>query len=204
VRSDGDSGDGAGGSTEAVEAAGAAATAPDQDIRKLGTTEELRACVSLLRASFGTVAREFGLTEENAPTNAAFTTLENLQRHIEDGMEIHGMLRAGVLAGCVAIKRAKSRNGVYLVERLAVLPGFRHRGFGASLLSYALGRIQENGGTAASIGLIDENRRLKEWYQSKGFIQQECRRVAHLPFKVCFMTLDLRGITAFLRAEKTP
>ena len=161
-------------------------------IKELHSEEELLRCVDLLRAAFGTVARDFGLTEESAPTNAAFTTLENLQKHLQKGMTIYGMFCDASLVGCTAIKRSKGDGAVFYIERLAVAPEKRHRGYGGQLLSFAFGRIRENGGSTASIGLMDNNDRLKKWYSAKGFVQHDCRKIAHLPFRVCFMSMDLR------------
>jgi ribosomal protein S18 acetylase RimI-like enzyme len=142
--------------------------------------------------AFGTVAKEFGLTEESAPTNAAFTTFENLNRHLQNGLTLYGMFVETSLVGCVAIKQAKADGAVYYIERLAVAPDKRHHGYGGHLLSFAIERILERGGTTASIGLMDTNERLKKGYGSKGFMQHDRRRVEHLPFKVCFMSAQLR------------
>jgi len=160
-------------------------------IRELHSEEELLRCVVLLRAAFGTVARDFGLTEESAPTNAAFTTLENLRWHVQNGLTLYGMHCGATLVGCVAIKKSKGDEAVFYIERLAVDPENRHRGYGDQLLSFAVEHIRGIGGTTASIGLMDNNERLKEWYRSKGFVQHDCRRIAHLPFKVCFMSKNL-------------
>ena len=157
-------------------------------ISELISEQELRDCVALLRKSFGTVAREFGLTEESAPTNAAFTTLENLRRHQQDGMKLYGMGHDLSLIGCVGIKRSKSSKPVFYIERLAVVPEQRNQGYGGQLLSFAFDQIRREGGTDASIGLMDDNDKLKKWYISKGFVQHDCRRIEHLPFKVCFMS----------------
>jgi diamine N-acetyltransferase len=162
-------------------------------IRELRSEEDLQKCVSLLRAASGTVAKDFGLTEESAPTNAAFTTFENLTRHIESGLTLYGMLVETGLVGCVAIKPAKADESVYYIERLAVVPDQRHRGYGGQLLSFATQCILERGGTTASIGLIDNNDILKKWYSSKGFVQRERRKVEHLPFRVCFMSMEMSG-----------
>ena len=132
-----------------------------------------------------TVAEDFGLTEESAPTNAAFAT--------QNGLILYGMFVESGLVGCVAIKQAKAEQAVYYFERLAVAPDKRHRGYGGQLLSFAIERILERGGTTASIGLMDNNGILKKWYRSKGFSQHDHRRVEHLPFKVCFMSLDVRA-----------
>jgi ribosomal protein S18 acetylase RimI-like enzyme len=157
-------------------------------IIELRDEKELLQCVSLLRASFGIVAEEFGFTEANAPTNAAFTTIENLQKHLQNGMALYGMLFDSKLVGCVAVKMSKADERVFYVERLAVAPEQRHRGYGDKLLAFAMEKIHESGGTTASIGLMDNNARLKEWYLSKGFVQHDCRRIGSLPFKVCFMS----------------
>jgi ribosomal protein S18 acetylase RimI-like enzyme len=165
---------------------------PSADIRELRTDVELNDCVELLRAAFGTVAQEFGLTEESAPTNAAFTTRENLVRHLQGGMRLFGLICDSTLIGCVAIRRSKLKEPVYYIERLAVLPEKRHHGNGDTLLSFALKHIALIGGKVASIGMMDSNEILKEWYKSKGFIQHDCRRIEGLPFKVCYMSKKVR------------
>jgi ribosomal protein S18 acetylase RimI-like enzyme len=147
--------------------------------------------VVLLRAAFGTVAKEFALTRESAPTNAAFTTIDNLRQHLQRGMTLHGMFLGAKLVGCVAVKKSKADALVFYIERLAVAPEERHRGYGDKLLALAMEKIQESGGTTASIGLMDNNATLKEWYQSKGFAQHDCRRVGTLPFKVCYMSKSI-------------
>lgn len=160
-------------------------------IKRLRSDEELGRCADLLRRAFGTVAREYGLTEQSAPTNAAFTTRENLCRHLQDGMALYGMFREGSLIGCVATKRAKANNLVFSVERLAVAPEMRHRGYGGQLLSFALESIRREGGMTASLGLMDNNDVLKKWYRARGFEQRDCRKIAHLPFKVCYMSIGV-------------
>jgi diamine N-acetyltransferase len=164
---------------------------PYSIIKELRSEEELLRCVDLLRKAFGTVAKDFGLTEESAPTNAAFTTLENLSRHLQNGMTIYGMFCDATLVGCVAIKKSKGNDLVFYIERLAVAPEVRHRGYGGQLLSFTLLQIRRNGGTNASIGLMDNNERLKKWYLSKGFAQHDCRKITNLPFKVCYMSMNI-------------
>ena len=164
---------------------------PDSTIRELRSSEELRGCVDLLRTAFGTVAAQFGLTQESAPTNAAFTTLENLRRHLQSGMRLYGMFLGASLVGCVAIKKSKADDAVYYVERLAVTPARRHLGFGRQLVQHALETIRGLGGRTASIGIIEDNEMLRAWYLAQGFVQHDSRRIEHLPFKVCFMSADL-------------
>ena len=161
---------------------------PALTISELRAEKELLQCVALMRDAFGTVAKEFCLTEVSAPTNAAFTTIDNLQSHLQHGMTLYGMFFGSKLVGCVAVKKSKADALVFYMERLAVAPEERHRGYGDKLLGFAMEKIQEKGGMTASIGLMDNNSKLKEWYQSKGFVQHDCRRIAGLPFKVCYMS----------------
>jgi ribosomal protein S18 acetylase RimI-like enzyme len=110
--------------------------------------------VALLRAAFGTVAKEYGLTEASAPTNAAFATIDNLRKHLRGGMTLYGMFLGSRIVGCVAVKKSKADAFVFYIDRLAVAPEERHRGYGDKLLALAMEMIQEWGGTTASIGLV--------------------------------------------------
>ncbi len=95
------------------------------------------------------------------------------------------------MIGCVAIEPSKNKDKSYYIERLAVVPEKRHHGYGGSLLSYAIDKINENGGSTISIGIINENKVLKEWYKNYGFKETECKRFGHLPFEVCFMSKEV-------------
>ena len=174
----------------------------------------LRRCAELIRASFATVAAEFGITEENAPTNPAFITIERIFDAAAKGAEFF-VLTVGATAseeaavtggandvgadvdgafpsapievGCVAVEPSKDDATAYYIERVAVLPAFRHRGYGALLVDHALSAIRKRGGREAQIGLIDENGRLKRWYINMGFVETGKKKFSHLPFTVCFM-----------------
>ena len=82
-------------------------------------------CARVIRDSFITVANEFGLTKENAPTNAAFIELDSLIGLQQKGARMYGGFCDGRLVGFVAVRKAK--DDLYYMEKLAVLPGFRHR-----------------------------------------------------------------------------
>jgi hypothetical protein len=46
-------------------------------------------------------------------------------------------------------------------------------------------------GKKASIGIINENVRLKKWYIKHGFCEKALQRFDHLPFTVCFLEKEL-------------
>ncbi len=160
-------------------------------IRQIQSEAEYAELVRVLRRSFGTVAEAFGLTVDNAPTNPAFMTIEKFQAYVEKHVELLGLFQDRNLIGTVAIEPSRDNDNVYYIERLAVVPEQRHQRHGSILMTYAIDRIRERGGSTASIGIINQNIILKEWYKSQGFKETGCRRFSHLPFEVCFMSKEI-------------
>jgi predicted GNAT family N-acyltransferase len=68
-----------------------------------------------------------------------------------------------------------------------------HHGIG--LVRYALDYAITKGAGKVSVGVIDEQAELKDWYRHLGFIETEIRDFSHLPFRVCFMETDLKEST---------
>ncbi|MHB9027035.1 MAG: GNAT family N-acetyltransferase [Armatimonadota bacterium] len=151
---------------------------------------EIPSAAEVIRQSFRTVADEFGLTPENSPTHPAFLTDEQLRTHVDHGLQLFGLYAGSVLAGVVGLKRLTA--GDFAVEKLAVLPTYRHRRFGAKLMIFAWEQIKQQDGEKACIGIIDDNTVLKQWYQRQGFIATEIKRFPHLPFTVCLMEKIVR------------
>ena len=60
------------------------------------------------------------------------------------------------------------------------------QGIGRALTDFVL-KWQSSGEERVSIGLINKNRVLKNWYISCGFVETGTRMFSHLPFEVCFM-----------------
>lgn len=86
------------------------------------------------------------------------------------------------------------KDGVYELEKLAVLPEYRHKGYGAQLLTFICDQAQTLGGNKITIGIIEENTRLKNWYLQNGFTHMGTRKFAHLPFTVGFMEREINGL----------
>ena len=154
-------------------------------IREIAAEEELEQSAAVVRYSFMTVAAEFTLTLENCPTHPAFTTAEKL-RHMRDrGVKLFGLFDGDRQIGFVAVEKAS--DAVYYVERLAVLPEYRHAGMGRRLMDFAFDYVRQAGGEVISIGVIADNGILKRWYKSYGFRETSLKRFGNLPFTVCFM-----------------
>lgn len=147
--------------------------------------EEYEDCVNVIRESFITVATEFGITKQNAPTNPAFIDIDTLVKMKERGVRMFGGYIEDKLIGFVAIEKASDEN--YYLEKLCVIPQYRHHSFGEQLINYVYESVKKIGGKKVSIGIINDNKILKNWYINNGFIETGRKVFEHLPFEVCFM-----------------
>ncbi|RYD01692.1 hypothetical protein N752_29390 [Desulforamulus aquiferis] len=81
--------------------------------------------------------------------------------------------------------------GTYYLEKLCILPNYRHNGYGKDILNYCEQYVLKNRGVRISIGIINENSILKEWYINNGYYEIEIKKIGHLPFTVCLMNKEL-------------
>ena len=154
-------------------------------IKEILSESELLESVKVIKLSFETVAAEFGLTLENCPAHPAFITYEKLVELKNNGVKFFGLHAHDRQVGFVAIE--KFNDNLYYIERLAVLPSYRHNSFGEKLIKFAVDHIKNDDGKIVSIGIIDDHAILKQWYKSMGFSETQKKRFNHLPFMVCFM-----------------
>ena len=108
---------------------------------------------------------------------------------MERGIMYFVIENENLVLGCVAFELANS-NICYL-ERLAVLPDQRRRGFGKTLVTHVLSEGKLLGVHRVSIGIIDQQTELKNWYRGIGFVEQESKEFSHLPFRVTFMSYEV-------------
>jgi ribosomal protein S18 acetylase RimI-like enzyme len=162
------------------------------NIQRVRPDENLEIIVSVLHQAFGTVAAQFNLNEINNPSNPAFITVETLSRQLRGKIILYMLQLDQKPAGSIAIEKSPDQPGTYYIERVSVVPEFRHHGFGKRLMEFAVDRIIEKGGIKASVAIINENKVLKTWYRGLGFEETGIRKFDHLPFTVCFMHKVLR------------
>ena len=142
-----------------------------------------------IRGSFLDVAERFGLTEENCPRHPSNCRVDWIEKDMDRGVTYFALENEGRIAGCVALETV--RPGLCNLERLAVLPDQRNRGFGKALVSHVLSQAGELGCRDVRIGVIADQAELKDWYRRIGFVETESRHFAHLPFRVSFMVCTL-------------
>ncbi len=145
--------------------------------------------VTLLRSSFSDVAERFDLTIENCPKNLAFCTKERIKGDLAGGLRYYILEKDSRPYGCVAIEKAGP--DVCYLERLAVLPQHRRKGYGKKLVNYVFDKAGKNGAKQVQIGIISEDTKLKNWYKQFGFVQKGTKKFDHLPFIVAFMSAEI-------------
>ncbi len=147
------------------------------------TAEELPACLEVIHKSFATVAKEFGLTQENCPKHTSFLPLTYLETQMGWGWHMFGLYEGETLVGYLSLsKEEKEGEGVYELHNLAVLLECRHNSYGTVLLNHAKQTVRELGGTMIKIGIIEESTVLKNWYIQNGFVPTGAKKFEHLPF----------------------
>ena len=156
-------------------------------INRVENKEQLNICLDIIRSSFATVSEEFGLTERNCPSHTAFMTAHKLGKQFDDGRPMFICCQDNVPVGYFSL--AKCSDKEWELNNLAVLPAYRHSGMSKAMVDYAVSTVKNYGGNKISIGIIEENITLKNWYLKLGFKHISTRRFEHLPFTVGFMEL---------------
>lgn len=155
--------------------------------------EDIAACVQVIRESFGTVAAEFGLTQENAPRFTAFAvTAERLEAQWRDPRRTMYVYEAqGEIAGYASLLSLE--DGGCELNHLCVLPAQRHRGIGGRLLEHAFSEARRLGRFRMEIGIVEENRKLRRWYEGHGFAHTGTKKFDFFPFTCGYMEKKLEG-----------
>ena len=159
-------------------------------IRAVGDPD-VEECVKVIRESFGTVAREFGITEENAPRfTACATDAKRIGWHMHgEHRPMFGYFLEGKMVGYYSLRLPE--NGACELNNLSVLPAFRHRRIGEELLLDAFVRARGLGAEKMTLGLVEENRVLREWYESFGFRHTGQEKYDFFPFVCGYMEKTL-------------
>lgn len=134
---------------------------------KEATPERFDECARVIQESFLTVVKDLHLTKENAASNPAFLETDALQKMYEKNISMFAVCENDVCIGFVALENAGY--GVYYMKKLAVLPEYRHKGYGKKMMNFVSDLVKKNGGGKISIGIINENKILKNRYSDYGF-----------------------------------
>ena len=147
--------------------------------------EDAAQIAAIIRESHQDVARMFAITEENNPKHPSFCTRDWVLKDFRRGEEYFLGKIGEIDAGCVAFEKPDP-DTAYL-NRLSVLPEYRHLGLGGALVHHILAYAQSKQVNVVSIGIIAAHSILKAWYARQGFVEKDTRRFPHLPFDVMYM-----------------
>ena len=159
-------------------------------IRKV-TNKDLEECVEVIKNSFLTVADEFGFTKENAPRFTAFaTTKERLHWHFENEKRpMFVFVKNNKIIGYYSL--ALQNNNQCELNNLCVLPEFRHQKIGEKLLVHSFETAKALDCSKMNIGIVEENQRLKKWYEKFDFSHIGAQKFDFFPFTCGYMAKEL-------------
>ncbi|MBR5232950.1 MAG: GNAT family N-acetyltransferase [Clostridia bacterium] len=129
------------------------------------------------------------MTENNCPSHTAFMTIDKLQKQFDDGRPMFLFYQDAIPVSYFSLSKCSDEE--WELNNLAVLPDYRHLGIGKSMVDYAVKMVKSYGGNKISIGIIEENSTLKNWYLKLGFNHISIRQFEHLPFTVGFMKMEI-------------
>ena len=151
-------------------------------IKQIGKND-LQKCLEIFHIGYETVAVEFGLTDENCPDRGrASLPFEKLVEEFENGTIMYGYYSNDKLVGFMGIKMHE--NNVLKLNDIIVLPDFRKLGYGKKLLNYCKDKAKELGANKIQLGMIDNNKRLRKWYEENGFVNIGYKNYEGAPFTV--------------------
>lgn len=149
--------------------------------------KDIYECVNVIRDSFLTVANEFGFTAENAPRFTAFATTEDrLKWHLlGEQRNMYVFCNNNTIVGYYSL--LLQDNNECELNNLCVIPAYRHKGIGAELLKHAFNKAKELNCKKINIGIVEENKVLRKWYESFGFVHTGTKKFEFFPFTCGYM-----------------
>ncbi len=149
--------------------------------------DDIPECAGVIREAFMTVANEFGFTKQNAPGFTAFSMCtEKLFRQYEkEHRPMYAYFNAGKIVGYYSLELLENQECE--LNNLAVLPSYRHQGIGEKLLSHSFEEARKMNCKIMKIGIVEENKILRKWYEAHGFVHTGTEKFDFFPFTCGYM-----------------
>ena len=153
--------------------------------------KDIPECISVIRESFMTVARQFDITPENAPAFTAYATDEAKILHWMDNQHrpMYGYFIDGKLAGYYNLYLPGDNECE--LGSLCVLPDYRHDGIGDALLNDSIERAKSLGCTKMNLSIVEENTVLRAWYEAHGFTHIGTKKFDFFPFTCGYLEKNI-------------
>lgn len=155
-------------------------------IRKIKQSE-ISACVNLIKNSFFTVAQEYNITIENAPRYVAYATnVEKLESQYFEGRPMFAYFNKNKeMIGYYSLYIQE--NNECELNNLCVLPQYRNKGIGKELIEHAFQYAKSMGCKQMNIGIVEENTKLRRWYENYGAEHIGTKKFDFFPFTCGYM-----------------
>lgn len=151
---------------------------------------EIEKCVEVIKKSFFTVAQEYGFTQENAPRFTAFSvTSERLKQQYYEHRPMYGYFDNNSIVGYYSLYIKENQECE--LNNLCVLPEYRHKQIGESLFFHALMIAAGKGCKRIKISIVEENKKLRIWYESLGAKHVSTKKFDFFPFTCGYMERDV-------------
>lgn len=144
-------------------------------------------CVEIICKSFMTVADEFGITKENAPRFTAFATTEErlIYQWEEEQRLMFAYDEGSEVIGYYSL--LKKNEEECELNNLCVLEEHRHKKIGEHLLEHAFSEAKKMGCSQVDIGIVEENVKLRKWYEAHGAEHIGTEKYDFFPFTCGYM-----------------
>lgn len=155
-------------------------------IRKINKNE-IQNCVEVICKSFMTVADEFGFTIENAPRFTAFATTENrlVYQLEQEQRRMYAYYSDGRIVGYYSLLKQNEKECE--LNNLCVLEECRHKKIGKQLFEHAVAEAKKMGCSQINIGIVEENVKLRKWYETYGAEHIRTEKYDFFPFTCGYM-----------------
>lgn len=156
------------------------------------TKENIPECVKVIRESFLTVAEDFGITPENAPRFTAFAVTEDrlYWQFDSERRPMSAYFEDGKIVGYYSLSLVG--DGVCELNNLCTLPAKRHNKIGEMLLLDAFETSKTLGCTKMQLSIIEENKRMRKWYENHGFTHTGTEKLDFFQFTCGYMEIELQ------------
>lgn len=161
-------------------------------IKQIDNIKQLPVCLDIIHKSFETVAKEFNFTKENCPRHTSFMPIKKLEEQFNNGYQMFLYSYNNNYAGFFSVYI--DDNSFLELNTLGVLPEYRHNGIGKEIIDFSKKYANEHDCSKIKISIVEENKKLRKWYENLGFIHTEIKVIPDLPFTVGFMEFTLKKI----------
>ncbi|QKF82353.1 GNAT family N-acetyltransferase [Halarcobacter ebronensis] len=151
------------------------------------TIDDAKLISSIISKANKDIANKFSLDINNCPKHPSFYTTQWVLSDMQRQEEYFLYKKDKEVVACVAFENPREEVG-YL-NRLSVIPSYRHKGIGEELVKYIFEYAKSKNIKRLSIGIIAEHQVLKQWYIKLGFKESNKKSFPHLPFEVLYMNI---------------